>query len=297
MNTKEKIGKLEALLARVQARANAPRTPFVAAAASALPSPGPAVLAPPPQPQRTSSPAPPAVARHPTPPPDTRAEMDDDVEVSAGVVEIDIDVEEGIPMESGAHAVAAQTEPPEEQTEYATDTNRHPEGEVAHADAEAGYDAYGEAPAAAPANEIVEPEPSSSPRPIAEETPEESAPRHTPPPESGKQVAAAPSVHPAAPPRKSTAPPPSEGHTLIGGWREPGLDAPQIREPAAAYGVRVPAPAPAQPPPPQASGTRLSPDVTRAELPARAEVASFEGALPVAKPATFGELVDAALSL
>ena len=57
-----------------------------------------------------------------------------------------------------------------------------------------------------PANEIEEPSPSSSRRPIAGEEPvaeaysEESAPRHTPPPESGKQVAAAPSNPPARSP-------------------------------------------------------------------------------------------------
>lgn len=287
MSAKQKISRLEQLLARVQSRAGAPRT--AAPVAHAVPSPPvpAAVLAPPPQPQRASSPAPPIVQRRFTPPPETSVDQEmDEVEVSAGgVVEVDIDVEEGMPMESGAHAVAPGTLPPDEIDEDATLTSRPPP--VAEAPEAEPAEAF-----AAPANEIVEPEPSSSPRPIAEEA--ESAPRHTPPPESGKQVAA-PSVHP--PSRKSTAPPPSDGHTLIGGWREPGLGQPA--QPVITTGVRVPAPQQVSPPapPPQPSGTRLSPDVTKADLPAHVQVAAFEGAVAAPRPLTFGELVDATLGL
>jgi len=49
------------------------------------------------------------------------------------------------------------------------------------------------------------------------------------------------------------------------------------------------------PPVPQASGTRLSPEVTKPELPARANVASVQGAIEVPRPTSFGALVDASL--
>jgi hypothetical protein len=52
------------------------------------------------------------------------------------------------------------------------------------------------------------------------------------------------------------------------------------------------------PVPAQASGTRLSPDVTRPELKAGgAGIATFEGPAPVAKPVTLGDLLDLTLSL
>ena len=203
-------------------------------------------------------------------------------------------------LESGAQPVGQQTMPPGELEEELEPLVAAPLEEPA-AELEEVVD---EAP---PANEIEEPSPSSSRRPIAGEEPvaeaysEESAPRHTPPPESGKQVAAAPSNPPS---RNPSMPPPSlEGHTLIGGWREPGLG-PQIG-PSAGSPVRVPGPG-TEPPvhvaPPavaaaQPSGTRLSPDVTRPNLPARVNVASFQGAAPVAKPQTLGELLDLTLGL
>ena len=212
--------------------------------------------------------------------------------------------------ESGAQPVAHPTMPPDELEEVDEPPALTQPGGPADLAASA-------APPAPPANEIEEPAPSSSRRPIAAEAPEvtygeESAPRHTPPPESGKQVAA-PSVIPAASARKSSIPPPPpslEGHTLIGGWREPGLQVPNA---GSTTGVRVPAPgvppsametapteyhaSPPAPPAPQASGTRLSPDVTKPSLPASANVASFQGASQVAKPQTLGDLLDLTLGL
>ena len=243
---------------------------------------------------------------------------DSDVEVSSEVVEVDIDIDEPMPLESGAQPVAQQTMPPEDLEEevdeqpMATQPSVRPphdeprEEEVAHA--------------APPANEIEEPTPSSSRRPIAAEEvagaeayEPESAPRHTPPPESGKQVAAAPSNQP--PSWKPSAPPPSlEGHTLIGGWREPGLGTPQISPSAGgSMGARSPVPAAGRGPsgteppatvvqgagsiPAQASGTRLTPDVTRPELASGVQVASFTGAPAIDKPKTLGELLDLTLGL
>jgi hypothetical protein len=223
------------------------------------------------------------------------SEDDADVEVSSETVEVDIDIDEPMPMESGAQPIVQSTTPPEELAEeveeppMALEPSRPPQRDDVITQM-------------APANEIEEPAPSSSRRPIAgEETAEtygeESAPRHTPPPESGKQVAA-PSVHPvAARGAEPSAPPPSlEGHMLVGGWREPGLGtAPQIAQ--GSNGVRVPAPAEAPVVAAQPSGTRLSPDVTRPALAASANVARIEGSAPVAKPATMGELLDMTLSL
>lgn len=305
MSAKQRIGRLEELLARVQSRAAQPRTN--GAAYAAAPAAMPAVQEEEEHTQldavqtadvRTSPP--PADAASPS-----QAFGDDDaeVEVSSEVVEVDIDVDEPIAAESGQQPVAYATEPPAElevvEEDEAPGTQRAPDEPAV---------------AASPANEIEEPAPSSSRRPIADDVAaagayeEESSPRHTPPPESGKQVAVSPSTHP---PRKSSVPPPPslEGHTLIGGWREPGLAQP----PGGGQGVRVPPPpqAGAAPPPPvpaaagsspqvsppQASGTRLSPDVTRPDLPQGAKVAAIEGSSQVAKPATMGDLLDLTLGL
>lgn len=271
MTAKDKIERLEALLARVQSRAAERRA--ATNGASVVP---PVSVAP-----VTTKPSEPPSYIESLPPDAMMHDEDVDVEVSAEVVDIDIDVDEmGMPLESGAQPVAEHT--------ILVD------------------DGAGEEPPAvqAAANELEEPAPSSSPRPIVEPSEsfeEESAPRHTPPPESGKQVAA-PSASPA--PRKSSLPPPSvEGHTLIGGWREPGIPAGG----AGAPGVRVPGPTGAMPPEPVTAtraasippeGAAAGPEVTRAELPgAGAPVASFEGAAPAFQPSTFGDLLDATLGL
>jgi len=234
-----------------------------------------------------------AVEQQPSIPPSVD---DGDVELEVSeVVEVDIDVEEMEALESGAQPVASPTAPPDELEEV-YDDDAQPPPETVH----------DEIAAAAPlANEIEEPAPSSSRRPIAGEEAEsaynEEAPRHTPPPESGKQ-ATAPSVQPA--PRMSSVPPPPslEGHTLIGGWREPGLG----QGLPGVGGVRVSGPpaeapqvvqAPPAPAAPAASGTRLSPEVTRPSLAASgARVATFEGA-PAPTPTTMGDLLDLTLGL
>lgn len=321
MSANEQIGRLQLLLERVQGRAAGPRgngsgaahavhaAPVAAVAVAAAPAPAPAfveeeapISASPETPAQAHASVNPAAYPSDVPPAAEVAEAYDEygeVEVSSEVVEVDIDVEEGEPMESGAQPVAAQaTMPPEELEEVEEQqplTTQQPHASMSEPE---------EVTQTAPANEIEEPTPSSSRRPIAGEEPvvayeEESAPRHTPPPESGKQVAAAPSNRP--PSGRPSVPPPSlEGHTLIGGWREPGLGGPQIGVPGAT-GVRVPPPPRANEPAPvvqaQASGTRLSPDVTQPQLAASANVASFQGAPPVARPTTLGELLDLTLSL
>jgi len=321
--SKEKLSRLQELLERVQLRAAAARAHGAseeshaaaspAASASAAPAydaPAAAQTSPPPaaynerDEEMLAGPATPAQASvlpagEPSVYPGAEVaydvNTDSEVEVSSEVVEIDIDVDEPMPLESGAQPVAQQTMPPEDLEEELDERRLETEPSIPAAARENVAHA-----APPPANEIEEPAPSSSRRPIASEEPtetygDESAPRHTPPPESGKQVAG-PSVHPTArepSTHPSLAPASLEGHTLIGGWREPGL--------GPATGVRVPAPAPSAPPPaalaPQASATRLVADVTEPDLAATANVARFEGASPVATPTTLGELLDLTLAL
>ena len=324
--SKEQIGRLQGLLERVQARAAAPRTNGDNARARAhaayaaepaldsVPVELESIPAAPATPPMHAHAQPQAAYESEPPPADNYGS---DVEVSSELIEVEIDIDEPMAMESGAQPIAQPTMPPEdleedlEEAPSATQPSQHPVA-YASSDADEVTQSNVAMPPLAPANEIEEPTPSSSRRPIAGEEPapayeEESSPRHTPPPESGKQVAA-PSVHP--PSRKPSAPPPSlEGHTLIGGWREPGLGAPLPHVSAGAspggMGVRVPAPGPGTQPPPtvvqpaaaQASGTRLTADVTKPEHAASANVASFQGAAPVAKPTTLGELLDLTLSL
>lgn len=296
MSAKEQIGRLQDLLERVQMRAQQARGGFT------TPTPAPASV------EVEHESLPPAMAYAAT----TELEAvqayvpsdseDAEVEISSETVDIDIDIDEPMAMESGAQPVGQQTMPPEEleEVEEAPTTTQGSD----RISAPAEELAQAAATPVPPANEIEEPAPSSSRRPIAGEEAveaygEESAPRHTPPPESGKQVAA-PSVHPSI---KPSAPPPSlEGHTLVGGWREPGLGAPQIGAPqivpVGLPPLRIPTPPMHQPAvAAQVSGTRLSPDVTRPELAASANVARFEGPAPVAKPTTMGELLDMTLSL
>jgi|GEM_PF-1409754 len=339
MSPAEKIAKLESLLARVKERTEAPRR----AGAAPIPAPEPAA-----QPAAATAPEPPApmtvqdlppVALPSAPPPaelssgwseppavldagpetaaDPVVEMGDDmeVEVSAEVVEVDIDIDEPgmFPAESGAQPVAdalanGAAEPEAELEELASDASAPP---AAEPEPEPAPELEPEPVIAG--NEVIEPAPSSSPRPIAVEPPayeEESAPRHTPPPESGKQVAA-PSVKPEPASWKVSAPPPSlESHTLIGGWREPGMAIPREAAEPRVPAVRVPPPPP--PPPPDAFAPQartgsvspragepssIGPVVTKPELPESAQVATIEGVAPQFAPATFGDLLDATLAL
>jgi hypothetical protein len=262
---------------------------------------------PPPTPMYAQQSSPPSAQSY-----DVDTDSDSEVEVSSEIVEVDIDIDEPMPLESGAQPVAQATMPPDdlleevEEQPMATQPSVRPPVHEAQ-ELEEVLEA-----APPPANEIEEPTPSSSRRPIAAEEAaggayeEESSPRHTPPPESGKQVAAAPSNPPS---RRTSIPPPSlEGHTLIGGWREPGLG-PQIGPSAGtSTGVRVPAPGPGGTEPPatvaqggavvaQASGTRLTADVTHADLSSGANVASFSGVPALEAPKTLGELLVMSLGV
>jgi hypothetical protein len=146
-----------------------------------------------------------------------------EVEVSAEVVELEIDEETAaaMPAESGAQPVAEHVVPDDAAVDLSATVVESVE---IHGDAPAELEEVTEEPpevvvtmGAALANEVEEPAPTSSPRPIGPTVTsyvtsttdeEESAPRHTPPPESGKQVAVA-SVKPE--PRLSSIPPATKG--------------------------------------------------------------------------------------
>ena len=317
MIANERIGRLQSLLERVQSRAAVPRaggngaakradlapvayaTPIAEPAAVELAAFEPAAF----EDEQAAMSAAPDTLSHahgevnpavfPSAP---AADESDDVEVSSELVEVDIDeaeveMAEAELLESGAQLVAQPSPAPDELEEVVDEEPL----EAAAAPTETASDDDVDQTAAAPANEIEEPAPSSSRRPIAGEEPvaaaAESAPRHTPPPESGKQVAGA-----------SVPPPSVDSPTLIGGWREPGLVVPpQLTAPALHAGVGVPLPGRAAEPPPvvhaQASGTRLTADVTEPKLTDGANVATFQGEPAVAKPNTLGELLDLTLSL
>lgn len=299
----EQLGRLQLLLERVQSRAAGPRVARAAYAARASAAPAPVdleeealVSAAPETPMHAPEPI--AAAAYPSEAPGADSE-DAEVEVSSEVVEVDIDIEEAEAIESGAQLVAQQTIPPDDLEEEEEQPATHVTVDVPEHEEEVA--------AAAMANEIQEPTPSSSRRPIAAEEAaaeaydEGSGPRHTPPPESGRQIAAAPSNTPA--PRISSAAPPSlEGHTLIGGWREPGLGTPKTMPASGTGGARLPtlestSDRPAAAAEAGASGTRLSPDVTEPKLGAATGVASFSGAPQAPAPTTLGELLDLSLAL
>lgn len=238
---------------------------------------------------------------------DVEIDADAEVDVSAEVVEVDVDVDESgvVPVESGAHLVAEQATNGvhEAEIELLVPADAIADPTVPPPAAEPRMESSEPPPATEPpaANEVLEPAPSSSPRPIVSEKPEayeESAPLHTPPPESGKQVAG-PSVKPAALHVSSLPPPSLNDHTLIGGWREPGIGLP--RAPGAdatrPSAVRVPPAHDAVEAASSASPPRLVAEVTAPELRADAPVATIEGAPPRFTPASFGELLDATLSL
>jgi hypothetical protein len=171
-----------------------------------------------------------------------------------------------------------------------------------------------------PAVEEEEPPPPSSRRPIAEpaETPQEAQiqvqaphPPHTPPPESGKQVAADAltfdddftGVREAA---KPVAPPPQpEASIQLQSIRSPQVQAPVADEMEADLAGTSPPPGPL----PEMRSPRIesaeaaapgpmTAEVSRPTRPvAAANVAEMVGTVKPASPKTFGELLDAALSL
>jgi hypothetical protein len=128
--------------------------------------------------------------------------------------------------------------------------------------------------------------PASAPRAIEAAFDDEEDRRHTPPPESGKQKS--PSLTPLAgrsgelPRRTDDAPDSREDGTLVGVGG--GLGAVAARVTGSVLAETL-----------QAAVT--GPSVFTASLPRTTVTATVEGKAPSAAPRTFGELVDAALSL
>ena len=297
MTVKERISKLESLLSRVTTRAGAPRTaapkaetheaapiaaaPHVAAAPVAVPT-------------RAAEPAP---ARPPmTDPPPTRKpgaeiELDEDLLVAASAAPPPVEALGSRQRLVAAPAVDAAELPAEDKTDAqrlppvsasppSLDTRTEaPELEIGTAedDADLGDD---EGPEQARDEEEEEEPPSSSRRPIAAEPPlaeltfGDAPPlpaMHTPPPESGRQVAG-PAVDLDF-----------DGDST--GVRERPEEAQTAKPPSVAQKA-------ATAPPPR----ELVPEITKATVP-HGDVASFQGAPREFAPSTFGELLDATLGL
>ncbi len=283
----ERIGMLEALLARIKANAAAPRITHEVAVAA----------------------------------PQEAAPIEEPVvEEKSAAPEVEV------PLESRARLVAAPRAEADveeiEADEVLELDDRHVVREETPAPAAPSIDAFAattemniknlELP---PAHEPDEAPPPSSRRPIAEpaETPQEAqiAVTHTPPPESGKQVAAEAltfdddltGVREAQPPRIA-APPQAEPSIQLQSLRTPATAQPAPPdELEAELTSEATAPPPGPLPELRAPRVESAPEpvvaeVTRPTRPvAAANIAEMAGTVKPASPKTFGELLDLTLSL
>jgi len=327
-----KIAKLEVLLNRVVTRASAPRTLAASAFSPVSSARAPEAISPP-----VSYPDLPAPPTSSLPPPAQQLNanavasddaltadasdievdelFDSDIEVTADEVEVDVDVDvydEVRPAtESGAQLVAA---PPERAAVAPTPTSSAsaPFTEAASTETqmpplvpEAREANEGEAAIekAEKANEIQEEAPTSSRRPVTAETTtaaayeaeayeaneESGALRLTPPPESGRHVATPPIESGAEPgARQSPTAPPPAGYGATGGWREPGVPT------GPGFDLRGPTKTAVTPTPP---APPLAPEHINPELPMSIDVVDLTSTTQAFKPANFGDLLDATLSL
>ncbi len=300
MSAKEQIAKLEALLTRVSSRANEPRVAGAhahahaptAAAPVAAPAPVP-VAAPAP----TPAPAPVAVAVA-TPP--IRV-SEPEVDVAREAIEIPVAAKSDARLIAVKAVEPFDLDAPVDSSATLTDAPREsiPVEEVA---------AELEVVEEDDVEDVEESAPSSSRRPIAPPPAEEIAetafgaedlaepPRHTPPPESGR-LPAAPELSPVIDagdedevevitgvhhtPANERATPDKEPDALARSGEHEGLSSPPDEV--------TPAPA--------VSRVELTPHVARPERTASAAVADTLGQAMAFSPATFGELLDATLSL
>lgn len=307
MNVNPRIAKLEALLTRIQTNAAAPR---VHAAHSAPP----AAEAHEPEPGTLVS------ARHePEPPPlESRARL-----VAAPVSEppeeleaedvIELDDRHVVREEQPAPAITPISMSPPSSGPNSSDMTKDALDVAA---ARAAISAQQRQIVETPAEEPEEPPPPSSRRPIAEpaETPQEAqievqhAAPLTPPPESGKQVAAEPlSFDDDMTGVREARPVPEPSIQLQ------SLQMPAVQQPSPPDEMEVELPGPQEataPPPgplPEMRSPRIesapepvavAPEITRPTRPVAAvSVAEMIGTVKPASPKTFGELLDAALSL
>ncbi len=288
MSAKEQITKLEELLARVSSRAHEPRLALARAAAPVSAAPV-LVVTPPPAPVVAAPVAPPA-----PPPP---------IVVAMPAPDADLEETREIPVaaKSDARLIAAK---PVEPLDLDTTSDSVETLNDTHLESIPVEDA-------GPDIEVAEeePAPSSSRRPISPPAAEEIAetafgaddlaapPRHTPPPESGRL--------PAAPELAPVIDVDDEAQDITGVHHMPAGD-----RPAAAAAEETDAmarsgeheglsspPDEITPPPAVVSRVALTPHIARPERSASAPVVDAIGQAMAFSPATFGELLDATLSL
>ncbi len=292
----QRIAKLEALLARIKANAGAPRPVATTGAMSTMTVP---------------------------PTADARVVLADEQHDEPSEREVEA------PLESRARLVAAPEVEPEPEEIQPDDVLELDDRHIVPDTRDVAFAStvQAQSPFATPAP-VDEPPPSSR-RPIAEpaETPQEAQIQvaHTPPPESGKQVAAdalsfdddftgVREAQPAARPAPAT---PAEPSIQLQSLRMPAVQAPA---PIDEMEVQLPSTVEATRPPPgllpdmrsarepetPLEGVKapvmepepLVAEVTRPTRPvAAAHVAQMPRDVPIAAPKTFGELVDLALSL
>jgi hypothetical protein len=269
----EKIGKLEALLARIRSRATEPRPTSHALAAAASPSPAPAVappLAPPMDDEITLA----------QPGRSARAATEADIVLEVEVQEVAGDTVIGVPVEEvmapealGSRERLVAAEP------VAVEAAEILAVEVPAPAEEAGPELLADESDVEEAGELIEEEaPLSSRRPVGPQPEErlaemafgargeEEPPRHTPPPESGRLPAA----------------PPVEFDADVTGVREATPIAPARAQESEPSPVRA---------------TSLQPETTHASLPTGDGVADVIGTAQSFQPSTFMALLDASLAL
>ena len=313
-----RIAKLESLLARIKTNAAAPRMAAVHAAPAAAevhePEPGTLVSA---RNEPAPSPPPPREIEVPL---ESRARLvaaphsEPPEEIDADEV-IELDDRHVVREEQPAPAITPISMAPPSSGPNSSDMTRDAI-DVAAARA-AIAEQQRQIVAQPPAEEPEEAPPPSSRRPIAEpaETPQEAqievqhAAPLTPPPESGKQVAVEPlSFDDDMTGVREAARPAPEPSIQLQSVRMPAVQQPPARD---EMEVELPGPQEATAPPPgplpEMRSPRIesapepvaaAPEVTRPTRPvAAANVAEMVGTVKPASPKTFGELLDAALSL
>jgi hypothetical protein len=281
VSAKEQITKLETLLARVSSRANEPRVAHARPQAPAhIQAAAPAVVVAPP---------PALVAKAP---PIVVAMNEPDIDVVQEAAEVPV------AAKSDARLIAAKAVEPLdlESTSDTSETLLE-----AHLESIPVEDVGPELEVA----EEEDPAPSSSRRPISPPADElaETAfgaddlaepPRHTPPPESGRL--------PAAPELAPVIDADDEAQDITGvhhstAERPVTRDADVLARSGEHEGLSSSAPDEVTPPPALASRVALTPHVARPERTASAAVVDTIGEAMAFSPATFGDLLDATLSL
>jgi hypothetical protein len=315
----DRIAKLEAILARVTERAKAPRGVHVASLPTVESTPGPASVEMEVEVEEIRQVSEPPVSIDVST--DEEMQSSERIVAAESLAEIDgpsVSAEVEIAAEAYADT-AGELEPlhaPEPEAPPA-----EPEAPPAEPEAPPGPEPE-LASSAAPAERMPEPESAHEPEPASEAEPLPQAPdvgEQEPPASSRRPIAVESKLEDlafgdATAPEAPHTPPPESGRQVASppvdldfdgdstGIRSKEQDDAEVT----VIGTPPPPPPPlaapveaavAEPAPPMASDVVVSaPEVTRAILP-DAPVAVFEGSAPVFKPASFGELLEATLAL